>query len=128
MFLLYNIDNLFCQNYVILPNQNEIKINGNIVLKQFYGPPNYGETPEIDRIEDHYVLILYEPISFSNGFEIIIVEEIQLIFNINKTIRNINSNWDYIVTGEAFFKQTGHHHTPVVILVVDLITLNADIS
>jgi len=125
LFLLNNIYSLYCQDYIIFSDQNEIevKINGNIILKQFYGPPNYGETPEIDSIENHYVLKLNEPISFSNETEIIIIDEIQLILDFNKLTDEINPNIDYLVVGRAFFRQTGHHHTQIIII-VDLILLN----
>ena len=123
IFILLIINNnLFCQDYVITSDHKNIKINGNIILKQFYGPPNYGETPEIDMTESYYVLKLNELISFSNEINMITVEEIQLILDINN-IGNINSNYDYLVVGKAFFAETGHHHTPVIIL-VDLIILN----
>ena len=123
-FVLFNANNLFSQNfyrtnlYIIPDNRNYININasGNILLKQFYGPPNYGETPEIDKIESYYVLQLNEPITFTRGYITETVEEIQLIIIDNKNIE-LNISWNYIVTGNAFFAETGHHHTPIIIIV-----------
>jgi hypothetical protein len=94
---------------------------GNIVLKQFYGPPNYGETPAIDSIETFYVLILHGPMTIKHGSETVTVEEIQLTSNNN--IKNINANQKYYITGRASFWQTGHHHTPIIIS-VDRISAN----
>ena len=122
ILLLINNNNLFCQDYVVTSDHKSIKINGNIILKQFYGPPNYGETPEVDIIESYYVLKLNESFSFSDEKNMITVEEIQLILDINN-IGNVNSNCDYLVVGKAFFAEIGHHHTPVIIL-VDMIILN----
>jgi hypothetical protein len=114
---------LFAQNlyrtnsYIIPDNQNDININasGNIVLRPFYGPPNYGETPEIDQIESYYVLILNEPVTFTRGYVTETVQEIQLIIIDNVNIA-LNAD-NYMVNGNAFFAETGHHHTPVVIMV-----------
>jgi hypothetical protein len=102
-------------------------IYGNVVLKQFYGPPNYGETPEEDRIEYHYVLELYDPITFTKGWKREVkvrVEKIQLIFNSDEMINRIDLNWGgHVVEGKLYFPETGHHHTPLI-MIVDRINLN----
>ena len=119
LFELYEDINLINTILYIIPDsQNYININarGNIILKQFYGPPNYGETPEIDKIESYYVLQLNEPITFTHGYITETVKEIQLIITDNKNIE-LNIDWNYIVTGNAFFAETGHHHTPIIIIV-----------
>jgi hypothetical protein len=85
-------------------------------LRPFYGPPNYGETPEIDKIESYYVLQLSEPVTFTRGYVTETVEEIQLIIIDNKDIE-LNTDWSYIVYGNAYFAETGHHHTSVIIIV-----------
>ena len=123
-FVIFICNDLFSQNiyhtnlYVILDNRNHVDINifGRIMLKQFYGPPNYGETPEIDKIESYYILQLYEPIIFEQGLRIETVEEIQLIYRNNINIEII-TDWSYIIDGEAFFAETSHHHTPVIITI-----------
>ncbi|MDR0322183.1 MAG: DUF4431 domain-containing protein [Treponema sp.] len=100
----------------------EINVNGNISMKEFYGPPNYGETPEIDKIEAYYVLKLREPIILPDGLKPIAVEEIQLILN-NTISRNFNANWNYNIKGKAFFAFTGHHHTPIILIVDEISVL-----
>jgi len=120
---LFSANNLFSQHfyltnlYIMPDNQNEIYINvsGNIILKPFFGPPNYGETPEIDKIESYYVLQLNEEITFIQGNIKETVNEIQLIID-SKNIK-FKKDFNYIVTGNAFFAQTGHHHTPIILFV-----------
>ena len=115
----FNGTNLFSQNLYIIPNNQNginVSVSGNIVLKQFYGPPNYGETPKIDKIESHYVLLLNKPITFKQGNSTKTIEEIQLII-VDKISIELRTDWKYIVNGNAFFAETGHHHTPVIIIV-----------
>ena len=102
-------------------SQDYINVSGNILTKQFYGPPNYGETPEIDKIESYYILQLNEPITFTRGYITETVEEIQLIISDDINI-DLITNWSYTVNGNAFFAETGHHHTPVIIIVNTIIT------
>ena len=123
LITIINVGNLFCQKYttqyyLILNDKGyvDITINGNILLKKFYGPPNYGESPEIDIIENYYVLILNETITFSDGSETETVDEIQLILN-NNINKNFDESLNYVIKGQAFFAITGHHHTPIVISV-----------
>jgi hypothetical protein len=101
---------------------------GDVVLKQFYGPPNYGETPEEDRIEHHYVLKLYDPITFRKITKEEVIEvkvvEIQLIINSDEIKNRINLDWaGHILEGKLYFSETGHHYTPLI-MVVDKINLN----
>ena len=130
LFFLINIYNLHCQEslnnqYTILNEFDEIKISisGNIILKNYFGPPNYGETPEIDIKEKHYVLKTNKIITFSNGIEVIKVKEFQLIFLTKDFAGDIDPNKNYLVIGNAFYAQTGHHHTPIIIS-VNLILIN----
>ena len=41
-----------------------VTLIGTVAIVQYYGPPNYGETPEIDSIEKHPVLT--SPIRYNN--------------------------------------------------------------
>jgi hypothetical protein len=128
LFSLFSVFNLFCQSYhttvfKFYGGQEYINFNiyGQITLKNFYGPPNYGETPDIDRIESYYVLKLLEPITIVSGSEKIKVEEIQLLF-IGGSGNKIDRG-SYTVEGKLYLAQTGHHHTPVI-LIVDKIEMN----
>jgi hypothetical protein len=102
-------------------------IYADVLLKSFYGSPNYGKTPEEDEIEYYYVLKLYDPITFSKGMEDVVeitVEEIQLIFNSDEIKRRIDLDWrGHIIRGRLYFSETGHHHTSLI-MVVDYINVN----
>mgnify|MGYP005665459679 CR=1 FL=1 len=43
-------------------------LQGTLDYRDFYGPPNYGETPEQDRIERAWLLTLEQPIQVSGKF------------------------------------------------------------
>jgi hypothetical protein len=103
-------------DYTITNNQDSYNLTtyGNIVIKQFYGPPNFGETPAIDRVENCYILRLHRPITLRKGGYSETVQEIQLILY-NPGSQNFNINQSYYVAGKAFFWETGHHHTPIMI-------------
>jgi hypothetical protein len=135
-----NIPNLFCSGEgesrdnredwyhnreTFPPGEEYIKLHiyGNIKLQEFYGPPNFGETPELDTIEAYYILALYEPITFVKDGETVTVEEIQLLFP-HGIKKEIDTNWEYIIDGKLYFAETGHHHTPVL-LFVDSIAENS---
>jgi hypothetical protein len=107
-------------NYQKIEEDFKINVYGNISLKEFYGSPNYGENPETDNIETYYVLKLIEPIIISEYLELEKGEEIQLILN-NNIKRNFNTNLNYNINGMAFFAQTGHHHTKIILVVDDII-------
>ena len=107
VLLVFINNNLFPKDtyhhhwYIIPPDQDYVSfyIFGNVLLKKFYGPPNYGETPEEDEIEFHYILQLYDPITFSKGFKTVTVEEIQLIFYNDEIRKKIDLNWIEHVIG-----------------------------
>ena len=92
--------------------ETDVVVYGNVLKKRFYGPPNFGENPESDRIEGCNVLILFNPITFIDGTDTRTVREIQLVFD---NFTNYDPNLVYRIKGRAFFSITGHHHTPVLI-------------
>lgn len=99
------------------------KLSGTVITKRFYGPPNYGETPDKDELQSYYILIPNQPInmlSLNEGdgelnLEPIVwqVSEIQLSYD--KTI-NLSQfkNKKVIVTGTFFKSISGGHHTQVL--------------
>jgi len=126
-FILIGNGYLFCQvynNQLYIDDFINISINGKIILKQFYGPPGYGETPKIDSKEYFYVLILDKPIKVIGGGEM--VEEIQLSLGetVNENIKkNFSIDKDYNVKGEAMYWWNIHHRTPIVIFVDEIIEI-----
>jgi hypothetical protein len=132
LFLTSTGGNLFSQDayhshwYNFSYNQDYIDffIYGDISLKQFYRLSDSGEAPKEDKIEFYYVLQLYEPITFAKGLRVVTVEEIQLIFSKDDIKKGIDLDWGgHIIYGKVYFAETGHHHTPVI-MVVDEIAVN----
>jgi hypothetical protein len=90
---------------------------GKIILKEYYGPPNYGEDIINDAVEKHYVLLLYEPITIYFKGSCKNITEIQLI-NLHDTIRiGDYRNLNCYIYGEPFTAQTGHHYTDLIMIV-----------
>jgi len=111
-------------NYYYEP---EISVLSGILRSQkFYGPPNYGETPKIDRIETFYILILDSPINVLSkkndefnepernirDIQLVILDYSTFRTYLNKSIR---------VSGKLFHSETGHHHTKVLMEDVNIL-------
>jgi hypothetical protein len=104
-------------------DSEKIMFEGKIVMKEFYGPPNYGENPDTDVIEHPHFLILHMPTLIEVGGVIKNISELQLIFiNIDfiKYKEIINDQEEYIISGDLFLAHTGHHHSEVLISVNEL--------
>jgi hypothetical protein len=104
-----------------IPNDgysNEIILQGKILLKEYFGPPNYGEDPFSDSIEKYFFIILDIPIIINlNGVEKS-VTEIQLLYDINE--HHIVNESSYKIKGKLFKAYTGHHHSDILILVSEI--------
>lgn len=112
---------LFISFFSYAQTDTEYQITGNICEKEFYGSPNYGETPAIDQIERCYVLTPLNEIRYSNNDRI---ENLQLIIEPNK------DNFSFIKENRIFYcegiikkAETGHHHTEYIFLVRNIIPL-----
>lgn len=42
--------------------EGPVSLTGKVVVKTFFGPPNYGENPETDALETQGILILAKPV------------------------------------------------------------------
>lgn len=94
------------------------KLSGTIIIRQFYGPPNYGESPKTDSKEYAYLLKFSNPISVfdEKGNEVVgNTEEIQLVSPENSLVKYKNKT--VTIEGTLFSAETGHHHTPVLLIV-----------
>jgi len=100
-------------------DSREVILKGKIVTKKFYGPPNYGETPDTDAIESFYFLILDKPIIIETNGTTDKVSEFQMIL-FNKYQKTISEQAEYIIRGNLFLAHTGHHHSKVLISVNEL--------
>ena len=98
---------------------------------EFLGPPNYGESPEIDRVERIYYLqvpvLLFEQLIYLNGYkpeDVGIMDErlkgsfIQLINADSKTdLLEDKVGQKIEISGDIWESHTGHHFLPVMMTV-----------
>lgn len=119
--------NLEQSEYYFEPNVSIIE--GTLITRLHYGPPNFGEDPANDEEEYPFILLLDDPInviaietdiinsSISN------VSEIQLVLKGSSYIDIANQYKDkhIKVQGTLFSAFTGHHHTKVLMVVDDVL-------
>ncbi|GMO42193.1 MAG: hypothetical protein Ta2F_18210 [Termitinemataceae bacterium] len=91
---------------------NTIILKGKIELREFYGPPNYGENPKTDKKESYYFLLLDKSLIINSKN----IKELQIIFATQKDAGNFMAGERYYIKGKLFLAITGHHHSPVLIL------------
>ena len=111
----------FLCSFALFSNEiNEVILNGNVVVTQNFGPPTYGERPEIDKKEMSYILCLDEKKEFVVHGEKIRTDKLQLLFYKPKN-RNItfDANKKYEFRGSIEPAQTGHHYTDYIFIVSD---------
>lgn len=132
----FNSDSVHGLNKTIWHNYEpqQVKLRGTIAEEKSYGPPNYGEDPNIDKIEKYYILKLDDPINVKgktnsklNSETELNISEIQLSINWDNK-NNILPNGDIAnilnkkvsVKGTLFHSVTGHHHTKVLLNVTKI--------
>jgi|GEM_PF-3405447 len=98
-----------------------ISLRGSLSKEVYFGPPNYGETPEIDKKEQVYFLWLEEKISISGPSNAIQSEaleqdKIQLL----KIFKPAELPPCIIVTGDIFEAISGHHRAQIMMNVRDV--------
>jgi hypothetical protein len=109
-------------NYYFEPDISEVI--GTLKVEMFYGPPNFGDSPETDSKEYSYILYPDHTINviqksdkeqdfnFTTNdivkFQLVPISDISLHSLVNKKIK---------VTGTFFGQHTGHHHTDVLLSV-----------
>jgi hypothetical protein len=97
--------------------QTGIWFSGKIHHREYYGPPNFGEDPINDSIENRLVLVLDESIIIYYNNENKVISEIQLILQMNK---GMDEDKKYYISGEPFTAHTGHHHTEIILVVEEM--------
>jgi hypothetical protein len=97
-----------------------VELKGKLVVKTYFGPPNYGENPRTDSKEKEWVVYLNKPINVRKktgpdaeyeNTSIEDVGELQLVLSIP------HKEWigkKVIVKGTLFRAISGHHHTEVL--------------
>lgn len=116
------------RNFFYEPVASEIK--GKLTLNSFYGPPNYGKTPETDMIETVWVLNLDSTINVHQDKPELEEEDFNSTqYNIDRvqlaTARNkidLKKYQDKIINVKGTFwgAHTGHHFTPVLMDVISV--------
>ena len=101
-----------------------VELRGTLVVRTFFGPPNYGENPKTDSKEQQLILLLGSPVNVRG--------QVGDDVTVNASVRNArrvtlvpNENYPskkfvgrrVIVKGTLFHAHTGHHHTEILIMV-----------
>jgi hypothetical protein len=123
----YNAKLIFEEKEILLKDYedtDEVVLIGKIELRDNYGLPNYGENPETDTIEIFYYFIPNDGIvleyNFPNNKDGILIREIQIVAD-PSILRDIyKSEYVYEIKGNLFMAHTGHHHTPVLIMLKEI--------
>lgn len=100
-------------------------IEGTLITRLHYGPPNFGEDPDNDEEEYPFILLLDDPINViakeTDTFNSSIsnISEIQLVLKGNPDVDMAKQykNRHIKVQGTLFSAFTGHHHTKVLMVV-----------
>jgi hypothetical protein len=106
-----------------------VSLKGKLVVKRYYGPPNFGENPKTDEKEDMPVLLLSEPVNVrgknESGPAAIDDESVKNVREMALVLRMPHKNLigrTVIIKGTLFHAFTGHHHTAVL---MDVQSINA---
>lgn len=115
------------ETYYFEPNVSIIE--GTLITRLHYGPPNYGEDPENDEHQYPFILLLDAPINViaedtdevnSDTYD---VSEIQLALRGESYVQKAKQYKDkrIKVQGTLFSAFTGHHHTEVLMFVDEIL-------
>src|SRR5260221_12969029 len=97
-----------------------VELKGRLVVKTYFGPPNYGENPKTDSKEELPVLALSKPVNVRGnpdpdaGYERISVEHIREMELVLAIPHERLIGKEVLVKGTLFHAFTGHHHTDVL--------------
>ena len=130
-----------CLNYQQKPNTmvngrsrvpEEVRLSGDLIERTYWGPPNWGEHPESDRLEDAWIIVLDKPICvladprfIDNAAEhnVIVVQIIVDTSGPNDDLfRRVSTlvGHHVTVTGALDHAITGHNRTPVMMEVASI--------
>jgi hypothetical protein len=114
----------------------EVTLSGELIERTYWGPPNWGEHPDTDRLEDAWLLVLDRPVcvdadpSWVNNVSESNVIVVQLVVldagPDNKALKNVARLVNRHVTVSGFLDHalTGHHRTPVLFMVASIAPSN----
>lgn len=123
-----HMDCLAQRNRKLLKYEPEkVTLVGRVVLKTFYGPPNYGENPKTESKESQYVLLLDSPVDVigslndpGNVAERGVRKVTLLVLDFKSHPVEPWRGRRVAVEGSLFHANTGHHHTKVLIEVASI--------
>jgi hypothetical protein len=107
------------------PESESVTVEGILIVGEFFGPPNYGESPSTDEIERSYVLQLPAPLTTQqpNLSQNVVLQGhemeshfVQLVGfgNLQDSAKKLRGKKVKVV-GTLSEASTGHHRTPVLI-------------
>jgi hypothetical protein len=101
-----------------------VSLRGRAGIERFYGPPNYGETPEQDRQETATMLDLEEDICVlpedgSSCGARDTQDSIQMVISTGIE-ENVRAGECIVADGPLFRAFTGHHRRPILMQVITL--------
>jgi hypothetical protein len=101
----------------------KVSLVGLVEPKIFYGPPNYGENPSMDKKEVVAVLKLDWPLETCSGLngdhDGRGSKALQMVFHKPPYGKQWNGK-RVVVTGNLFPAERGHHYTPILIDVSEI--------
>ena len=122
-------------NCTRLPNEQlhyepaVVKLSGILVMDAYYGPPNYGEEPETDEIEQSWELkldrpvdVIEDPRSDINTEPVVDVWRVQLV-NASKVKLGAHLGKRVMLEGTLFHAHTGRHYSMILLNVKKAIRL-----
>ena len=100
-------------------NQDGVELSGTVILKTFFGPPNYGEDPKTDSKERQALLELDHPLCVDASPDGEEKAESQQTLITLVPLGNFSlvplAGRHVTVSGSLYHAISGHHHTPVLI-------------
>lgn len=103
--------------FVYSNSPNRIQIVGKVKQRFFLGPPNFGETPEMDRKENPFFIYLDKPLVVKNDDDEIVINEMQLIFKASNEKHKFLQDSNYSFLGYVIPAESGHHHSDFIFIV-----------
>ncbi|WP_296150566.1 hypothetical protein [uncultured Flavobacterium sp.] len=123
------------RNFYYEPMHSEII--GTLVLDHFFGPPGYGETPEMDRVESAWVLELEAPINViqnnseleegNSNYSKFNIDRVQLSGHGSGIDMQFFKNKKVNASGILWGAYSGHHYAPIL-MTLQQITQNEGIK
>ncbi len=108
----------------------EVVLRGELVHREWWGAPNFGEDRLTDSKDRGIALILSKPIDVRgrlddpmNQRSVLDVSEIQLIGSAVPSFDEVLPTTPVVVRGRLFTAQSGQHHTRVVMQVLEIAEL-----